>query len=114
VRAIPLVPQDHPIDHGQSPMPKYLFSYDRKNNSFPERYRVVGADEDAAFLCEAEALTGTVVASEAIAFLEHMMVRCQSTDANIVELVDAPSWRFVELRFNPAKAEAAEGRPGTP
>jgi hypothetical protein len=31
-----------------------------------------------------------------------------------VEFVDAPSWRFIELRFNPAKAEAAEKRPGTP
>ena len=95
-------------------MPQYLFSYDRTSNSFPERYRVVRADEDAAFLRETEDLTGTVVDSEAIEFLERMMARCQSNDSIIVEFVDAPYWRFVELRFNPAEAEAALGRSGTP
>ena len=94
-------------------MPKYLFSYDQRNNSFPERYRVVGADEDAAFLCKTENLTGTVVDSEAIEFLEGMVARCQSDDSITVEFVDAPHWRFVELRFNPAEAEAAGRRPGT-
>ncbi len=93
-------------------MPKYLFSYDQRNNSFPERYRVVRAGEDAAFLCKAEDLTGTVIDAEAIEFLEGMMARCQSDDSIMVELVDAPHWRFVELRFNPAAAEAAERRPG--
>ena len=95
-------------------MPKYLFSYDQKNNRFPERYRVVSADEDAAFLRETENLTGTVVDSEAIEFLEGMMARCQSDESITVELVDAPYWRFIELRFNPAEAEAAEHRPKTP
>ena len=95
-------------------MPKYIFSYDRKNSSFPERYRVVGADEDAAFLCKTENLTGTVVDSEAIEFLEEMLARCQSNDLITVEFVDAPHWKFVELRYNPALAEAAERRPGTP
>ena len=56
-------------------MPRYLFSYDQQNNSFPERYRVVSADEDAAFLCKTENLTGTIVDSEAIEFLERMMAR---------------------------------------
>ena len=37
---------------------------------------------------------------------------CQSVDSITVEFVDAPYWRFVELRFNPAEAEAAERRPG--
>jgi hypothetical protein len=95
-------------------MPKYLFSYDQKNNSFPERYRVVSADEDAAFLCKNENLTGTVLDSEAIEFLEGMMARSQSSDSITVEFVDAPHWRFVELRFNPAQAEAEGRRPGTP
>lgn len=95
-------------------MPKYLFSYDRNNHSFPERYRVVSADEDADFLRETEGLTGTVVDVEAIAFLESMTARCEADAGITVELVDAPYWRFVELRFNPAKAEAAAGRPGTP
>ena len=95
-------------------MPKYLFSYDQENRSFPERYRVVGADEDAAFMCKAENLTGTVVDSEAIEFLERMMDRCQSDDSIRVEFVDAPHWRFIELRYNPAEAEAAEHGPKTP
>jgi hypothetical protein len=95
-------------------MPKYLFSYDKKNSSFPERYRVVGADEDAAFLCKTENLTGTVVDSEAIEFLEGMMARHQSDDSITVEFVDAPHWRFIELRFNPAQAETNAHRPGTP
>ena len=95
-------------------MPRYIFSFDEKDSSFPERYRVVSADEDATFLCKTENLTGTVVDSEAIEFLERMMARCQSNDSITVEFVDAPYWRFVELRFDPAKAEAAEYRPRTP
>ena len=95
-------------------MPKYLFCYDQSNSSFPERYRVVSADEDAAFLCKTEDLTGTVVDSEAIEFLEAMMARCQANDSIRVEFVDAPHWKFIELRFNPAQAEAAERRPGAP
>ena len=95
-------------------MPQYLFCYDRRSNSFPERYRVVRPDEDAAFLRETEDLTGTVVDSEAMEFLERMTARCQSDDSITVEFVDAPYWRFIELRFNPAKAEAALRRPGTP
>lgn len=110
----PLVPQFESIDEGRNPMPKYLFSYDQKTRSFPERYRVISADEDAAFLCKTEDLTGTVVESEAIEFLECMMTRCQSNESLMVELVDAPYWRFIELRFNPAEAEAAEHRPKTP
>lgn len=95
-------------------MPKYLFSYDQKNSCFPERYRVISAEEDAEFLCKTENLTGTILNSQAIEFLEGMMARCQSDDSITVEFVDAPHWRFIELRFNPAQAEAAERRPGTP
>jgi len=95
-------------------MPKYLFSYDRETNSFPERYRVVSAAEDAVFLCKSENLTGTVIDSEAIAFLDELMARCQSDGSFTVEFVDAPHWKFVELRYNPARAEAAERPPGTP
>ena len=95
-------------------MPKYIFSYDQQSKSFPERYRVVSADEDAAFLCETEKLTGTVIDAEAIEFLEQLMVRCEPHESITVELVDAPYWRFIELRFNPAAAEAAEQRPRTP
>lgn len=95
-------------------MPRYIFSYDGDDNSFPERYRVVSAGEDAASLCETENLTGTVVDSEALEFLERMVARCQPDDSITVEFVDAPNWEFVELRFNPAEAEAAERRPRTP
>jgi hypothetical protein len=95
-------------------MPRYIFSFDQDTNSFPERYRVISTGEDAEFLRKTENLTGTVVDAEAIEFLEQMMARCQSNASITVEFVDAPYWRFIELRFNPAKAEAAEGRPGTP
>ena len=95
-------------------MPMYLFSYDQRSNSFPECYRVVSADDNAALLCETENLTGTVVDSEAMEFLEGLVARYQSDDSITVEFVDAPHWRFVELRYNPAEAEAAERRPGTP
>jgi hypothetical protein len=112
--ATALVSKNHAIDQGQNPMPKYLFSFDQKSNSFPERYRVVDVGEDAAFLCKKEDLTGTVVDTEAIEFLEGMMARCQSSDSVTVEFVDAPHWKFVELRFNPAQAEAAGHRRKTP
>ena len=95
-------------------MPRYIFSFDQNNNSFPERYRVVSADDDAASLQDSENLTGTVADSEALAFLEELMAKCQADDAMTVEFVDAPDWDFVELRFNPAKAAEAESRPRTP
>jgi len=101
-------------DEGPNRMPRYIFSFDQKDSNFPERYRVVSADDDAASLRESENLTGTVVDSEALGFLEQMMARYQSDDSIMVEFVDAPDWNFVELRFNPAKAEEAERRPGTP
>jgi hypothetical protein len=95
-------------------MPRYIFSFDQKDNSFPERYRVVTADDDAASLQTSENLTGTVPDSEAIEFVERMAARFRSNDSVTVEFVDAPDWKFVELRFNPAKAQKAERRPGTP
>ena len=95
-------------------MPMYLFSYDQRSNSFPECYRVVSSDDDAEFLCKKENLTGTVAHLEAMELLEELMARYQSDDSITVEFVDAPHWRFVELRYNPAEAEAAERRPGTP
>ena len=95
-------------------MPRYIFSFDQQNSSFPERYRVVSADDDAASLRESENLTGTVVDSEALGFLEQLTSRFKSNDSMMVEFVDAPDWNFVELRFNPAKAAEAERRPRTP
>jgi hypothetical protein len=65
-------------------MPRYIFSFDQKASNFPERYRVVSADEDAASLHNSEDLTGTVVDSEALGFLEQMMARYQSNDSMIV------------------------------
>lgn len=95
-------------------MPKYVFSYDQANNRFPERYRVIRAGEDSAQLCKTEDLTGTVIDAEAIDFLDAMTTRCQSDDSLTVEMVDAPYWKFIELRFNPALAEQANRQPGTP
>jgi hypothetical protein len=102
------------LDQGPNLMPRYIFSFDQQNNSFPERYRVVGADDDAESLREAENLTGTVIDAEALAFLEQLVAKFQADEAMTVEFVDAPDWNFVELRFNPAKAAQAETRPRTP
>lgn len=88
-------------------MPKYLFTHDERDNSFPDRYRVVGADEDAEFLRVNENLTGTVPDTQAIDLLEQLMARCEVEQSLRVELVDAPYWRFIELRFKPAEADAA-------
>ena len=95
-------------------MPKYLFSHDERDNSFPERYRVIVPGEDAEFLRETESLTGTVLDTEAIGLLEDLLARCGTNPSMKVELVDAPFWRFIELRYRPAEAEAeaeANARP---
>lgn len=89
-------------------MPQYIFIHDQKDNSFPERYRVVKGDEDAEFLRENENLSGTVIDTEAIEFLDGLMARCQSDESLMVEFVDAPYWRFIELRFRPAEADAEQ------
>ncbi|MGV6826960.1 MAG: hypothetical protein ACWA5Q_08280 [bacterium] len=88
-------------------MPKYIFSYDEQEKCFPQRYRIIRAGEDGDFLCKNEELTGTVLETEAIEFLEKLMENCQASETLRVELVDAPYWRFIELRFNPEAAEAA-------
>ncbi len=89
-------------------MPSYIFTYNEQDNSFPECYRVVSPEEDAEFLCKSENLTGTVLNTEAMDFLEELIARYQSKESIITEMVDAPYWNFIELRFNPAKAEANE------
>jgi hypothetical protein len=85
-------------------MPMYIFTYNQEDNSFPERYRVVLPEDDAEFLCKSESLSGTVLKDEAIDFLDEMLVRYQSQESMITEMVDAPHWKFIEQRFNPAKA----------
>ena len=88
-------------------MAMYIFTYNKQDDSFPERYRVIGLEDDAEFLRKHEGLTGTVLDTDAIEFIEKLSSRYQSNQTMITEMVDAPSWRFVERRFNPAKAEAA-------
>lgn len=88
-------------------MPQYIFTFNEQDKSFPDRYRVVEVDDDAEFLRRNESLTGTVLKTEAIAFLEELFARYQANESIITEMVDAPYWRFVELRFNPAEAEKA-------
>jgi len=89
-------------------MPRYIFTYNEQDKNFPERYRLVSLEEDAEFLREAENLTGTVLHTEAIEFLEELLARYQSKESIRTEMVDVPDWKFVELRFKPAEAEAAE------
>lgn len=85
-------------------MPMYIFTYNQDDNSFPERYRVVLPEDDADFLCKTESLSGTVLKDEAIDFLDKMLLRHESQESIITEMVDAPHWKFIEQRFNPAKA----------
>ena len=80
-------------------MPRYLFIYDEKENSFPERYRVVRPDEDAEALRDAEDLTRTVLETAAIDFLETLFERCSSNAPTRAELVDAIDWKFVERSY---------------
>ncbi len=93
-------------------MPQYIFIHDERDSSFPERYRVVKRDDDAEFLRENEDLTGTVLDTEAIEFLDGLLARCQSNESMTVEFVDAPYWRFIELRFRPAEADAGQASGG--
>ena len=95
-------------------MPQYLFTFDERDNSFPERYRVVSRDEDAEVLRETENLTGTVLDTQAIEFLDELLARCQSNQSMRAEFVDAPYWRFIELRFRPAEAERAANGSSAP
>ena len=90
----------------------YIFVYNETDNSFVERYRVVNPGDDADFLCKSENLTGTVINTEAMAFLDTVMARAKDNASLITEMVDAPHWQFIEQRFNPAAAEEAKkGKP---
>lgn len=80
-------------------MPRYLFVYDERDNSFPERYRVVRPDEEADVLCELEGLTGTVPEAAAIEFLEALFKRYPSDSPARADLVDAVDWKIVELSY---------------
>ncbi len=97
-------------------MPKYIFTFDERDNSFPERYRVVSLGEDAESLRDTEGLTGTIVDTEAIEFLDGLLARCESNESLVAEFVDAPHWEFIEHRFRPAEADraarAAADKPG--
>lgn len=88
-------------------MPQYIFTHDKRDNSFPERYRVVSLDEDAESLRDTESLTGTVLNTEAIEFLDKLMARCQTDESITAEFVDAPFWEFIVNRYNPVEAERA-------
>jgi hypothetical protein len=80
-------------------MPRYIFVYDERDNSFPERYRVVRPDEDAEVLRDAENLTGTVSEAAAVEFLEDLFKRCPSDAPVRGDLVDAVDWKIVELSY---------------
>lgn len=89
-------------------MPKHRFSYNPTNKCSLERFRIVSADEDIGFRRTADDPTGPNIASDAIAFLERMTAHCPRDGSIAVEFVDAPSWRCVAPRLDPARAEAAD------
>ena len=86
-------------------MPQYIFTHDTQDNSFPERLRVVTLEDDADVLREAENLTGTILDTEAIKFLDDLQARYESDESLLVQFVDAPSWSFIEARFRPNEVD---------
>lgn len=86
-------------------MPMYIFTYNQQEKSFPERYRVIAPEEDAELIRESEALSGTVQKAAAMDFLDELMARYKAQESMTTEMVDAPNWEFIELRFNPAAAD---------
>ncbi len=92
-------------------MPRYLFVYNEKENSFPERYRVVRPNEDAEALRDAENLTGTVLETAAVDFLETLFERCGAETAMRAELVDAIDWKFVERSYRVSPEHGVVGTP---
>lgn len=87
-------------------MPRYLFVYNEKDRSFPERYRVVRPGEDAEALRDAEGLTGTVPEAAAVDLLDELFERCSSAATTRAELVDAVDWGFVERSYRPRPENA--------
>ena len=85
-------------------MPMYIFTYNQQDHSFPERYRVILPEDDAELMRDQENLSGTVLKAEAMDFLDKMLKDNESQESIITEMVDAPFWKFIEQRFNPAKA----------
>lgn len=80
-------------------MPKYIFVFDERTNSFPERYRVVADSEDADTLRQAEGLTGTVPTAAADAFFEALVARYPPGHDLIAETVQATRWETVQRSY---------------
>ena len=80
-------------------MPRYLFIHDRRDDSFPERYRVVNDAEDADALRAAEDLTGTVPEAAAQAVLEALVARFPPDSPLHAEEVRASSWEMVQRSY---------------
>jgi hypothetical protein len=83
-------------------MPRYIFVYDERDDSFPERYRVVSPEEDAEALRAAEELTGTVPEVEAGDFLDALLARCPVGSPMRAEIVDAIAWGVVGNAYKEA------------
>ncbi len=94
-------------------MPMYIFTYNQKDNSFPDRYRVISPTDDAQALCQAESLSGTVMKDEAMPLLDKLTDSNADQPTILTEMVDAPHWQFIEHRFNPAKAAENANKPKT-
>lgn len=76
-------------------MPRYIYVMETATRTFPERYRVVGPDEDAEALKTEEDLTGTVAASDADAFFDALTDRFPPGDPCVAEEVRATRWETV-------------------
>lgn len=80
-------------------MPSYLFLFDAATGSFPERYRVVEDDENADAVRRREALTGTVPAAAAAAFLDALTARFPPGHSTRAEQVQATNWQAVQRSY---------------
>lgn len=80
-------------------MPRYIFVFDTLSDSFPERYRVVTAAQDADALRAAEDLTGTIPEAAADAVLEALVARFAPDAPQRAESVQASSWAMVARSY---------------
>lgn len=80
-------------------MPRYIFLLDRRDNSFPERYRVVEPGEDAEAVRASESLTDTVAEGDADAFFDRLEARHPPDDPVIAEQAYASRWATVERSY---------------
>ena len=80
-------------------MPRYIFVFDSRTDSFPERYRVITPGEAADHLRAQEDLTGTVPSAAADAVLEALVEQYPPDSPLRAESVHASNWGMVARSY---------------